>query len=229
MKSRAAVVGAIVVLLSFGSSSHEVMAWQSSRISSSRRMAKTTWMDASKGPAEIQQVPTSSSSHRRDLLFLIPKTMVAVATTVTLCPPAYAAAPGITPEAARDQWTRAAAAVDDLLQTWSTDEWAAAVGGGDIIRTKLGTQGNTSPLFQIEKALKVLRDAEDYVDDAIDFQETADEFMDALYQADSLANSSNSKTGSGSQTPPAVFVEQSKAEVVRMQRIAKSLTGKMAK
>jgi hypothetical protein len=47
--------------------------------------------------------------------------------------------------------------------------------------------------------------------------------MDALYQADSLANSSNNKTGSGKQTPPAVFIEQSKVQVVKMQSIAKQM------
>jgi hypothetical protein len=125
-------------------------------------------------------------------------------------------------DSARDQWRNAATVLDDLLQNWSTEKWAEEVGGGDAIRTQLGTQGTTSPLFQIEKAFKALRDSE-YVDDFIEFQETAEEFMDALYQADSLANSSNNKTGSGKQTPPAVFIDQSRVEVVRMQSIAKKL------
>lgn len=133
-----------------------------------------------------------------------------------------AAPPRTTADSARGQWRNALTELDDLLQNWSTEKWAEEVGGGDAIRTKLGTQGATSQLFQIEKALKALSDSE-YVDDFVEFQETAEEFMDALYRADSLASSSNNKTGSGSQTPPAVFIEQSKVQVVKMQSIANKM------
>eukprot|EP00588_Corethron_pennatum_P019939 CAMPEP_0194315648 /NCGR_PEP_ID=MMETSP0171-20130528/12443_1 /TAXON_ID=218684 /ORGANISM="Corethron pennatum, Strain L29A3" /LENGTH=165 /DNA_ID=CAMNT_0039071539 /DNA_START=574 /DNA_END=1071 /DNA_ORIENTATION=+ len=140
------------------------------------------------------------------------------------CHAAAAATAGITADSARTQWRQAVMTLDELLQNWSTEEWAAEVGGGDKIRVKLGTQGTTSPLYQIEKALKVLRDSE-FVGDFVEFQETAEEFTGALYRADSLASSSNNKTGSGKQTPPAVFIEQSKTEVVELQRIAKTLNG----
>ena len=125
-------------------------------------------------------------------------------------------------DSARAQWRQAVQELDDLLQNWLTEKWAVEVGGGDVIRTKLGTQGATSPLYQIEKVFKGLRDSE-YVEDAIEFQETAEEFMNALYMADSLASSSNNKTGSGKQTPPEVFIEQSRVEVVKLQSIAKKL------
>jgi hypothetical protein len=172
--------------------------------------------------------PEILSSPRRELLFLIPK-MAATVTTATAMLPhqaCAAASPGMTSDSAREQWRNAATVLDDLLQNWSTEKWAVEVGGGDNIRTKLGTQGTTSPLFQIEKVFKALRDSE-YVDDFVEFQETAEEFIDALYQADSLANSSNNKTGSGSQTPPAVFIEQSRVEVVKMQSIAKKMNAMM--
>mmetsp|Transcript_9086 Transcript_9086/g.20538 ORF Transcript_9086/g.20538 Transcript_9086/m.20538 type:complete len:226 (-) Transcript_9086:86-763(-) len=196
--------------------SDKVTAWQSvSRVAAKTTIVGTTvHHNPSDGP-EIM------SSPRRELLFLIPK-MAATVATATVMLPHRALAAGMTAESARGQWKNAVTVLDDLLQNWSTEKWAEEVGGGDNIRTKLGTQGATSPLFQIEKAFKALGDSE-YVDDFVEFQETAEELMDALYQADSFANSSNNKTGSGSQTPPAVFIEQSKAEVVKMQSIAKKM------
>eukprot|EP00584_Thalassiosira_punctigera_P020352 CAMPEP_0172554122 /NCGR_PEP_ID=MMETSP1067-20121228/53262_1 /TAXON_ID=265564 ORGANISM="Thalassiosira punctigera, Strain Tpunct2005C2" /NCGR_SAMPLE_ID=MMETSP1067 /ASSEMBLY_ACC=CAM_ASM_000444 /LENGTH=153 /DNA_ID=CAMNT_0013342433 /DNA_START=204 /DNA_END=665 /DNA_ORIENTATION=+ len=148
--------------------------------------------------------------------------MTATVAAATVMLPHRAYAVGMTADSARGQWKKVSPALDDLLQNWSTEKWAEAVGGGDVIRTELGRMGTSSPLFQIEKAIKELRDSE-YVDDFIEFQESADEFEDALLQADSLANSSNLKTGSGSQTPPAVFIERSRAEVVKMQSIAKKM------
>jgi hypothetical protein len=206
---------ASIILLIFRS--NEVVAWQSS--TGSRMAMKTTIIGTTghHNPSDGQILPSS----RRELLFLIPKMAATVATATVMFPhQAYAAAP--TADSARDQWKNSLTVLDDLLENWSTEKWAAEVGGGDNIRTKLGTQGATSPLFQIEKAFKALGDSE-YVDDFMEFQESAEEFMDALYQADSLANSSNNKTGSGSQTPPAVFIEQSKAEVVKVQSIAKKM------
>jgi hypothetical protein len=171
------------ILLSF--SSNEVMAWQSS---SRIRTFPTTGHHNPSDGSEI--LP------RRELLFLIPKMAATVATASVMLPhrACAAAPPGMTADLARDQWRNAATVLDDLLQNWSTEKWAVEVGGGDNIRTKLGTQGATSPLFQIEKAFKALGDSE-YVDDFVEFQETAEEFMDSLYLADSLANSSNNKTG----------------------------------
>jgi len=98
------------------------------------------------------------------------------------------------------------------------------VGGGDNVSTKLGTKGGVSPLYQIEKAFLKLRDSE-FVDDDVfvEFQEAADDFMVTLFRADSMASSSNNKTGSGKQTPPAVFLEQSRAEVVELQKLATKL------
>lgn len=159
---------------------------------------------------------------RRELFFLIPKMAATVATASVMLPHRAYAAPEMTADSARDQWRNANKVLDDLLQNWSTEKWAGEVGGGDAIRTQLGTQGATSPLFQIEKAFRALGDSE-YVDDFIEFQESAEEFTDALFLADSLASSSNNKTGSGSQTPPAVFIEQSKVQVVKMQGIAKKI------
>ncbi len=134
--------------------------------------------------------------------------------------PNQAAAAAPTADAARDQWKNAVATLDDLLKDWST----VATNGGDAIRTKLGTQGTSSPLFQIDKALKALRDS-DLVEDFIEFQETTEEFGLALARADSMAYSANFAGGSGKPTPPAVYIEKAKVEVIEMQRIAKKLDG----
>ena len=138
---------------------------------------------------------------------------------------AVAATPTPAEDAARTQWKQAKTTLDELLRDWSTEEWAAEVGGGDKVSTKLGTKGGAvSPLYQIEKAFLKLRDSE-FVDDDVfvDFQEAADDFMVTLFRADSMASSSNNKTGSGKQTPPAVFLEQSRAEVVELQKLATKL------
>ena len=128
----------------------------------------------------------------------------------------------MTAEAARQQWKQASTAIDDLLQNWSIAEGTGGDAVPDALRTKLGTQGAAPPLFQIQKSFKALRDSE-YVNDFIEFQETTEEFIGALYRADSMASSANNKTGSGKQTPPAVFIENARVEVVEMQRIAKAL------
>lgn len=143
---------------------------------------------------------------------------VAIAAPVIAAAPAYA----VDASDARAQWKLVTPALDDLLANWAAEKWAADVGGGDVIREQLGTQGTTSPLYQVEKAFKALRDS-DLVADPESFVEADEEFMAALTRADSLASSSNNKTGSGKQTPPAVFIEQAKAEVVKMQGIAKKM------
>lgn len=151
--------------------------------------------------------------HRRDLL-----NSAAGAALAVVAAPAYA----VDASAARAQWKLVTPALDDLLANWAAEKWAADVGGGDVIREKLGTQGTASSLYQIEKVFKALRDS-DYVEDPVSFVEADEEFIAALFRADSLASSSNNKTGSGKQTPPAVFIEQAKAEVVKMQGIAKKM------
>jgi len=221
---------------SSSSSSHKMAKASSSTPTTVHTTTTTTFIGASTTTGDHHHpsdgLEILPSSRRRQLLLQVPKVVAIVATaTSTIMLPHNqvcnaAAAPGMTAESARDQWKQAATVLNDLLQNWSTDKWAEEVGGGDIIRTNLGTQGGTSPLFQIEKAFKVLRDSE-YVEDFIEFQETVDEFIEALYRADSMASSSNNKTGSGKQTSPAVFIEQSKDEVIKMQAIAKKLTNQI--
>merc|ERR1712194_153998 len=102
--------------------------------------------------------------------------------------------------------------------------------GPNNIRTTLGFLGNvSSPLYNIEKSFKVLRDAEDYVEDGIEYFETAEEFVVVWVRADSFADSANIKTGSGKQTPPAENIENARVQIVELQRIAKKLNAMLLK
>uniref|UniRef100_A0A7S4AD62 Uncharacterized protein n=1 Tax=Pseudo-nitzschia australis TaxID=44445 RepID=A0A7S4AD62_9STRA len=178
-----------------------------------------------KTESEIQlQQPSSQSPRRRFLSSSTTATFAFAALLGGMSRPRQAEAATPAEDSARTQWKQAKTTLDELLRDWSTEQWAAEVGGGDNVSTKLGTKGGVSPLYQIEKAFLKLRDSE-FVDDDVfvEFQDAADDFMVILYRADSLASSSNNKTGSGKQTPPAVFLEQSRAEVVELQKLATKL------
>ena len=190
-----------------------VTAWQGGI--SYHRVAKATTTELYSHPNGYTE---SLLSPRQQFLFQIAGTAVISAAAVS----PHRANAAATVNSARDQWRLASSSIDDLLKNWSTDEWAEKTSGGDVVRVLLGRLDTSSPLFQIEKALKILRDSE-FVDDEIEFVETSEEFMEALYRADSLAADANLKTGSGKQTPPAVSLENAKKEVVGMQSIAKKL------
>jgi len=81
--------------------------------------------------------------------------------------------------------------------------------------------GVTSPLFQIDKALRVLRES---ASDVIEFTEQTDEFLLTLSRADSMAYSANFAGGSGKPTPPAVYIEKSRQEILDLQRAAQALS-----
>lgn len=150
-------------------------------------------------------LPNSGKISRRSFLV---QTQTAIISILATPLPALA----ISSEAAKDQWTKSVTVIDRLLQNWPS--------GGDAIRVELGTQGTTSPLFQIDKALKVLReDAEDIVE----FTELVEDFQLTLSRADSMAYSANFAGGSGKPTPPAVYIEKAKKEVESLQRTAKAL------
>eukprot|EP00560_Eucampia_antarctica_P001556 CAMPEP_0197833210 /NCGR_PEP_ID=MMETSP1437-20131217/18199_1 /TAXON_ID=49252 ORGANISM="Eucampia antarctica, Strain CCMP1452" /NCGR_SAMPLE_ID=MMETSP1437 /ASSEMBLY_ACC=CAM_ASM_001096 /LENGTH=215 /DNA_ID=CAMNT_0043437127 /DNA_START=61 /DNA_END=708 /DNA_ORIENTATION=+ len=199
----------LLILLSLSCS--EVIAWQQSANSRKCHHEK----------ACVRSKNILPTSPRRQFFFEIARTASIAAVTTAILPNkafvASAAAP--TAESARTQWKYALATLDELGKDWST-----VATGGDAIRIKLGTQGTSSPLFQIDKAFKVLRDS-DYVEDFIEFQETAEEFGLALARADSMAYSANFAGGSGKPTPPAFYIEKSKIEVDEMQRLAKKLDG----
>ena len=203
-----------------------VAAWQSSSICRPRLLAKATPTTSTElfshpktpengGPTFLGLLQTS---HRRQFLQIMGTTAAAA----TLLPHQAKAAGAVTADSARDQLRQGSNAIDDLLKNWSTEEWAEKTSGGDIVRVQLGRLDTSSPLSQIEKSFKALRDS-DLVEDEIEFVETSEEFMETLYRADLFAQDSNIKTGSGKQTPPAESLENSRKEVVNMQRIAKKL------
>lgn len=160
---------------------------------------------------QVPQLPshTSKTQHlsRRSIL-------IRASVFLTLVTPF--AAPAITTDAAKTQWKESLKTIDNLLENWST-----VAKGGDAIRVQLGTQGTTSPLFQIDKALKVLLEE---ADDIVTFAEHAEEFRLALARADSMAYSANFAGGSGKPMPPAVYIEQARKEVLEIQRLANCLS-----
>lgn len=135
--------------------------------------------------------------------------------------PSSAAAEPSTTDAALTQWKESVKTIDNLCDNWDT----ISKGGGDAIRKELGTAnfGTTvSPLFQIDKAFRVLRDDPNV--DLVEFTEISEEFTSALARADTMAYSANFAGGSGKPTPPQVYIDKSKKEVAEVQRIAKALS-----
>lgn len=157
---------------------------------------------------QMPQPPPTAAAKLSRRSFLVRAPPAAGLATFMFSAPAFA----VSSEAAKDQWTKSVSVVDKLLRNWPT--------GGDAIRVELGTQGTTSPLFQIDKAIKVLREE---TDDIVEFTELAEEFQLTLSRADSMAYSANFAGGSGKPTPPAVYIEKAKKEVESLQKIAKSL------
>mmetsp|Transcript_10936 Transcript_10936/g.16116 ORF Transcript_10936/g.16116 Transcript_10936/m.16116 type:complete len:202 (-) Transcript_10936:80-685(-) len=154
-------------------------------------------------------VPSELPFSRRAFLRQIPAA-TAVTAFISSSP-----AQAITTDAAKDQLKQSVVVIEKMLNNWESFK------SGDAIRVEIGTQGTSSPLFQIDKAFKVLRDE---VEDIIEFTETSDEFLLTLARADSMAYSANFAGGSGKPTPPAVYIEKAKKEVMDLQKIAKSLS-----
>lgn len=159
-------------------------------------------------PASLVRNPVVS---RRFTLLNAPIVAAIPASLVSLPKSAYA----MTADAAKEQWKQSVGVIDAMLSDWSS------LKSGDAVRVQLGTQGTTSPLFQIEKAFKVLREESS---DIVEFTEASDDFLRLLSAADSMAYSANFAGGSGPPTPPAVYLEKARKEVVELQGIAKTLS-----
>mmetsp|Transcript_22776 Transcript_22776/g.65664 ORF Transcript_22776/g.65664 Transcript_22776/m.65664 type:complete len:221 (-) Transcript_22776:223-885(-) len=176
----------------------------------------TSLLQASKLDAAAA-APTAQLSTVSRRFVLLKAPLVAVGVTAGAMTSVPRPALAISADAAKEQWKQSVGVIDAMMSDWSSMEKK----GGDSIRVALGTQGTTSPLFQIEKALKVLRDE---AEDLVEFTEQSDDFMLRLAAADSMAYSANFAGGSGKPTPPAVYIEKSRKEVEDMQRIAKALS-----
>lgn len=175
-----------------------------------------------------QTSPSSDTSliNRRSFL-----TNIAIATSssflVTTCKPNVVLAATLSKEEALSQWKASVDTIDNLLTKWDPDA------SGDAIRKELGTANfgkDVSPLFQIEKAFKVIRDTNDDID-IVEFTELSEEFAQVLASADSMAYSANFAGGSGNpnSNKPKVFIEKSKVEVERLQQIAKKISSMLWK
>merc|ERR1712194_41917 len=149
---------------------------------------------------DLSKAKTSVSSatrSRRRFLFQA-TSILPLATKGT----ASSAAAPTTSDSALAQWKESVKTIDNLYVNYDT----ISNGGGDAIRRELGTANfgtYVSPLFQIDKAFKVLRDDPNV--DLVEFTELAEEFTNALVRADTMAYSANFAGGSGKPTPPQVY------------------------
>ena len=186
--------------------------------------------------------PTSSTSTEDDALlnrrsFLFRTSTIAIATSsfTTSHPKVAIAAYTSDQEKALKQWKSSVATIDNLLENWDKGDNISSGGGsqkevgisGDAIRKELGTANfgkDVSPLFQIDKAFKILRENDDI--DLAEFTELSEEFAEVLASADSMAYSANFAGGSGnpSSNKQRVFTDKARKEVERLQQIAKSLS-----
>jgi len=169
--------------------------------------------------------PGVSNNRRNFLTNVIVATAVGItsSSTITFGPTpanANAAASSITPKEAREQFEAVIATTDKLLAEWDT----VTQGGGDAIRTQLGTNGpgtgtgggTPTPFYKIDKAIKVLQNN---CEDPITFGEASEEFEVRRASADAMAYSAIFTGGSGKPTPPEVYYKKSKVEVDALKRV----------
>ena len=198
-------------------------AWSLPNVPTSSRTSTITEAQSAVAPSNNQLLRRTFIFETTAALFTA-STVLPLATMMVNPKPASAAAAtksSITPDAALTQWKASVVAIDTLLDRWDS------LAGGDAIRKELGTANfgtETSPLFQIQKAFKVLRDNDDSISDLVEFTEQSEEFTNALNRADTMAYSANFAGGSGKPTPPKVYTDKAKIEVQDMKRIAKSIS-----
>lgn len=153
------------------------------------------------------------SNNRRDFLTnVMVATAAGITSSSTFPTSANAAASSITPKEAREQFEAVVATTDKLLAEWDT----VTQGGGDAIRTQLGTNGPGTPFYKIDKAIKVLQNN---CEDPITFGEASEEFEIRRASADAMAYSAIFTGGSGKPTPPEVYYKKSKVEVEALKRV----------
>jgi hypothetical protein len=122
----------------------------------------------------------------------------------------------------RAQWDAAQKEIDAILRDWPI------AGGGDGIRRRIGTVGDTSPLFQIEKSCKKLIPA---ADDPEAFAEALENFVSAIARVDGMAYSSNFAGGSGkpSENSATKYIERSRGEVEALKKLVAPMNAALGK
>lgn len=186
-------------------------------------------------PTSTSSTEDDASLNRRSFLFRTSTIAIATSSFSISHPKVAIAAYTSDQEKALKQWKSSVATIDNLLENWDKGDNTSSGGGsqkevgisGDAIRKELGTANfgkDVSPLFQIDKAFKVLRENDDI--DLAEFTELSEEFAEVLASADSMAYSANFAGGSGnpSSNKPRVFTDKARKEVERLQQIAKSLS-----
>jgi len=125
-----------------------------------------------------------------------------------------------TPEAAKAQIVAGYAELGKLLDNFDD---VSGNGGGDGIRRVLGTVGTDSPVYLIEKAFRLLFDADESL--PMEYIEKVESLMRELASADSEAYSAIFIEFSSAKGKPADYSKRSKAAVVRARDDWKELMG----
>jgi len=125
-----------------------------------------------------------------------------------------------TPEAAKAQIVAGYAELGKLLDNFDD---VSGNGGGDGIRRVLGTVGTDSPVYLIEKAFRLLFDADESL--PMEYIEKVESLMRELASADSEAYSAIFIEFSSAKGKPADYFKRSKAAVVRARDDWKELMG----
>lgn len=125
-----------------------------------------------------------------------------------------------TPDAAKAQIAAGYAEIGKLIENFDT---VSGSGGGDGVRRVLGTVGTDSPVYLVEKAFRLLFDADETL--PMEYIETVESLMQNLASADSEAYSAIFIEFSSAKGKPEDYFKRSKAAVERAQVDWKKLMG----
>jgi hypothetical protein len=125
-----------------------------------------------------------------------------------------------TPAAAKNQIVAGYAELGKLVDSFET---VSGSGGGDGVRRYRGTVGTDSPVYLVEKAFRLLFEADEEL--PMEYIEKVESLMQNLSAADSEAYSAIFIEFSSAKGKPADYFKRSKAAVVRARDDWKELMG----
>jgi len=113
---------------------------------------------------------------------------------------------------AKERFVAARKELRDLIDNYSE---ITAKGGGDAVRSRLGTQGISSNLFGIQKILKTLTDD---AEDLVEYTEMMEEFNAYYFQAEGAAYQSMFIEHSSAKGTPETILKTAKADILQMEK-----------
>ena len=122
------------------------------------------------------------------------------------------------PTAAKKQITAAYIALEELESDFDK---VSGSGGGDGVRRVLGTVGTDSPLYLIEKALRLLFEADETL--PMEYIDKTESFMNNIATADSEAYSAIFIEFSSAKGKPEDYFKKSKAATIRARADLRSI------